>query len=1098
MRNLKKFLALVLAMIMVVSATVVVSADFTDVAADNRYAEAINDLAVKGIVKGTTDTTFGPNQDVKRWQMALFVARAMSGIVESDADWANGHVKYVDVTEYKGAIEYVNTRGVINGWADPINGDPVFGPNDGITYVQALKMAVCALGYTETLEWPWGYYNKAAQLGLTENIVVSDINDTLNRAETAQVIYNMIYAAPADGGLTLAEANFGLKTVDESSLYVIVATPKQYYAKSNAQGTTSNRPNYDATADVGGVWVGIQPLVNGVANGQIVYMLASKLGIADAEVEDYFNRTVELVNFDEATGEFDEAKLGAAPIVIKYDKITVSGAKVKINGVTYTPSTSISGATLINEIVIYNDESTISDAKVLPTDADGNIINAKGDVVARILYTNANGTKWYFSDSFGYAMSEEDALEAFGVYVKDEAAGFVKYNTAKASDLTGTYLIEAYDDNGDGDYERAVVRDIYMGVYYKSGDNDGMLKDLGVTIKASEVTYSDKAAQVVGVVSIYTYNPILKKVTVLEIVPTAKGVLTKIDATKFSNQNDNSEITLTFDGTTTLKVGYDYPAFDYGKDYDGRAIKGNAATNPTAAAMGATMKGNNTQAGTVQANKGFLYYEFNTKQSLIDFVNTVKVGKEYAYLARAGAILMIDEVVKTPEAAKNPVYNVAIMEEFVDFDFGEIYLDMYVGTDFEEAAKVTVLDGKDLSKLSNYKFSMLISNQEYFYPGLIYAVENGEEGYEIYEEITDANFTTYGLKDAKVASVDTDADGNGTIAWTNNSTKGTDRTTRIRTSDKTVFYFINHEKLTDAQLANDETPDPYNTTITTYVGNAGDNTITFDADTIIWTDKLGASSADKVTVVYVIDAVAQTFFDAEQYGSTWYSWSMSNQYAVETVPVEDVLGDKFDNYVENYGIDKDTKHMYKYNGSFFSFDDGSKITAVYTFETMKRITSYNFVNVDENGIILDPNGADRFAWNGTSTAGYADIFDRTHVKRQDANGNSLTYSSAVGSGKPYTQAQWMELDLINPRYDAEIDDGFVIIYDLRADEYIIDVEDRITEITVLEMSSSYKTYTGEEACEYLNKTNISVGIKLPEYLADGNIVFMVGNYFPEC
>jgi len=165
---------------------------------------------------------------------------------------------------------------------------------------------------------------------------------------------------------------------------------------------------------------------------------------------------------------------------------------------------------------------------------------------------------------------------------------------------------------------------------------------------------------------------------------------------------------------------------------------------------------------------------------------------------------------------------------------------------------------------------------------------------------------------------------------------------------------------------------------------------------------------------------------------------------------------------------------------------------------MKRITSYNFVNVDENGIILDPNGADRFAWNGTSTAGYADIFDRTHVKRQDANGNSLTYSSAVGSGKPYTQAQWMELDLINPRYDAEIDDGFVIIYDLRADEYIIDVEDRITEITVLEMSSSYKTYTGEEACEYLNKTNISVGIKLPEYLADGNIVFMVGNYFPEC
>ena len=51
---------------------------FTDVPEGHIFRDAINCLAYHGITVGTGDgTTFSPSRDVTRWQMALFVARAM-------------------------------------------------------------------------------------------------------------------------------------------------------------------------------------------------------------------------------------------------------------------------------------------------------------------------------------------------------------------------------------------------------------------------------------------------------------------------------------------------------------------------------------------------------------------------------------------------------------------------------------------------------------------------------------------------------------------------------------------------------------------------------------------------------------------------------------------------------------------------------------------------------------------------------------------------------------------------------------------------------------------------------------------------------------
>ena len=52
---MKKFLALVLAVLMIAS-TVVTVAAFDDVAADDKYADAINDLQEYGVVAGKSET----------------------------------------------------------------------------------------------------------------------------------------------------------------------------------------------------------------------------------------------------------------------------------------------------------------------------------------------------------------------------------------------------------------------------------------------------------------------------------------------------------------------------------------------------------------------------------------------------------------------------------------------------------------------------------------------------------------------------------------------------------------------------------------------------------------------------------------------------------------------------------------------------------------------------------------------------------------------------------------------------------------------------------------------------------------------------------
>ena len=148
MRNVKKFLTLVLAVMMVVSAmsftTSAAVTAFEDVDADNEaLVEAVDLLEYMGITKGVSATQFGADQAVTREQFALFMYRLMKGGKDAPAS-ASNTTKFTDLEDatYFYAISWANAKGIINGTSDT-----TFHPKNGITLQDDYTMVVRALDY---------------------------------------------------------------------------------------------------------------------------------------------------------------------------------------------------------------------------------------------------------------------------------------------------------------------------------------------------------------------------------------------------------------------------------------------------------------------------------------------------------------------------------------------------------------------------------------------------------------------------------------------------------------------------------------------------------------------------------------------------------------------------------------------------------------------------------------------------------------------------------------------------------------------------------------------------------------------------------------
>ena len=189
-KGMKKILALVLALTLVLGTFSFAAAAPEDVVGTD-CENAVARLVALGIISGYPDGTYRPDQPVTRAEFSRIIVSAL-GIGEA-ARYAAGATRFPDVPADHWASGYINVAvdvGIIIGYPDG-----TFQPENQVTFAEAIKMIVAALGYTPKAEalggYPGGYLAVAAEEEITDGVnVVGSLS--ANRGAIAIMVDNSL------------------------------------------------------------------------------------------------------------------------------------------------------------------------------------------------------------------------------------------------------------------------------------------------------------------------------------------------------------------------------------------------------------------------------------------------------------------------------------------------------------------------------------------------------------------------------------------------------------------------------------------------------------------------------------------------------------------------------------------------------------------------------------------------------------------------------------------------------------------------------------------------------------------------------------------
>ena len=230
MRNLKKILALVLALVMSFSLMATANAFTDDEQITDTYETAVTVLDGLKVFQGYDDGSFQPQGAITRAEVAAIIYRIVTGdVTDAQVGIYADYNKFDDVKStswYAGYVNFCANAEYIKGYDAR-----TFGPNDPVTGYQALAMILRALGYDKNGEFTgssWQVQTAAVgeNRGITKNIAAGTLGTAASREVVAEILFQAILVdkvnyTPAFG-YQLDDTSIGWDTFELESIEGVV------------------------------------------------------------------------------------------------------------------------------------------------------------------------------------------------------------------------------------------------------------------------------------------------------------------------------------------------------------------------------------------------------------------------------------------------------------------------------------------------------------------------------------------------------------------------------------------------------------------------------------------------------------------------------------------------------------------------------------------------------------------------------------------------------------------------------------------------------------------------------------------------------------
>lgn len=350
-------------------------------ATDLESANCIETLTALDILKGDEDGNLNLNDNITRAEFTAIVTRLLD--VESNTKVE----EFIDVPTSHWANPVIYTcynLGIINGY-----GDGNFGPEDAVTYEQAIKMLVIALGYEPMASqkggYPTGYLVVANQIGLTKDVV--KVEGAADRMTIAQLAYNALDIP------LMSQTGFGTNTEykilngDNDTTYTTLLTEMDMF---KYEGVIT------ATKTIGDCASDIEYEISSINGKYLALPVTAYLDLAEGiSADEYFGISSVLYVREIRSGKYEVVSIsqGVDSTVIKLDKKDIFNETLSSGELKYYEDSFSTKATTLklednfkvylnNEIGIFSDAS--DDAEVLVID---NNDNRKYDMIVIKDYT---------------------------------------------------------------------------------------------------------------------------------------------------------------------------------------------------------------------------------------------------------------------------------------------------------------------------------------------------------------------------------------------------------------------------------------------------------------------------------------------------------------------------------------------------------------------------------------------------------------------------------------------------------------------------------------------------------------------------------------